>query len=183
MNFMRYFNENDVQSFKKSIVIENFSLSQKSAYQSFDVFLSHSSKDKDILPSVINFLSQYGVNVYIDKSDEELPDKTSAETGEILKNRIHESKKFIVLVSQNSKESKWIPWELGIADEKKKIKNVAILPSVQRNSSTNWPEQEYLGIYPRIVKATFTGQQSPVWMVLDHHSNRGTELGEWLKQV
>jgi len=179
---MRYFNESDGQMFKKSIILESYSFEKRASNQSFDVFLSHSSKDKGILPSIINFLSQYGVNVYIDKSDKELPKETSAETGEILKNRIREAKKFIVLVSQNSKDSKWIPWELGIADVKRQIENMAILPTVQNNSAPVWPKQEYLGLYPRIVLHNFTGHTTPVWMVLDHHSKTGVELGVWLKQ-
>lgn len=134
------------------------------------------------MPSVINFLSQYGVNVYIDITDDELPPKPSAETGIMLKNRIYQAGKFIVLVSQNSKDSKWIPWELGIADEKKKINNIALLPYVQSSTNPTWPEQEYLGLYPRIVNHTFIGQTSPVWMVLNHHKNSGDELGRWLRQ-
>lgn len=177
---MRYFNQTDMQNFKKSLIIENYNISKRTANKAFDVFLSHSSEDKAILPSVINFLSQYGVNVYIDIADDELPKRPSSETGEMLKNRIYEARKFIVLVTQNSKDSKWIPWELGIADEKKKIKNVALLPFVQ-TSGQIWPEQEYLGLYPRIVYDTFRGQTLPVWMVLDHHNNRGTELSLWLK--
>ena len=179
---MRYFNASDVQTFNKTVILENYTIEKKASYQSFDVFLSHSSKDKEVLPSVINFLSQYGVNVYIDKTDKELPRNTSPETGDILKKRIQESKKFIVLVSPNSKDSKWIPWELGIADEKKKIRNVALFPNVQNASMPSWPEQEYLGLYPRIVLENFKGQSTPVWMVLDHHASTGTELSEWLKR-
>ncbi len=179
---MRYFNQSDGKGLNKSIIIENYLLAQKASYQSFDVFLSHSSKDKDILPSVINFLSGYGVNVYIDKTDEELPRITSPETGEILKNRIQEARKFIVLVSESSRHSKWMPWELGIADEKKKISNIALLPAVQDSSFPDWPQQEYLGLYPRIVYSNFKGQQQSVWMVLNHHENTGTELNEWLKE-
>lgn len=179
---MRYFNENDVKKYDKTLIMESYTFEKKASYQSFDVFLSHSSKDKYELPSVINFLTEYGVNVYIDKSDKELPKKTSPETGEILKNRISESKKFIILVSPNSKESKWIPWELGLADVKKKIENIALLPIVQTHSNSNWAEQEYLGLYPRIVFEKFKGEQNPVWMVLNHHLNSGIELGKWLKK-
>lgn len=179
---MRYFNQSDVQTFKKSIIIENYTFDKKASYQAFDVFLSHSSKDKDILPSVISFLSEYGVNVYIDKSDNELPQNISPETGKILKNRIQEARKFIVLISENSRYSKWIPWELGIADEKKKMKNIALLPTVESGFLPDWPQQEYLGLYPRIVYSNFKGQNKVVWMVLNHHQNTGTELSEWLNQ-
>lgn len=180
MNLMRYFNQIDVQSFRKSLILENFSINKRS-YQTFDVFLSYSSKDKDILPSAINFLSQYHVNVYIDIADEALPEKPSPETGKMLKNRICEARKFIVLISENSKDSKWIPWELGIADEKKKINNIALLPTTQDGLLKSWPEQEYLGLYERIVYGNLKGYTSPVWMVYDHHTNTATELGLWLK--
>lgn len=179
---MRYFNQSDVQNFRKSIILEHYSINKRKMNQVFDVFLSHSSQDESILPSVINFLSGYGVNVYIDIADEKLPQRPTEETGQMLKQRIYQSRKFIVLVTQNSKDSKWIPWELGIADEKKKIENVALLPYVQNSSMQVWPEQEYLGLYPRIVLNTLSGNTSPEWMVLHHHRNSGTELGKWLKR-
>lgn len=175
---MKYFDDSDVRKFSKQIILENYSIEKRKSYDRFDVFLSHSTKDKAKLPSIINFLSNYNVNVYIDKSDEDLPKKTSPETGEKIKRRIYEARKFIVLVSENSKESKWIPWELGIADEKKKIENVALLPIVQNALTENWQEQEYLGLYHRIV---FRKNKS-VWVVLDHHKNNEIELSEWLKR-
>ncbi len=176
---MGYFNARDVEFYKKSIVLEKYKLEKKATYQSFDVFLSHSSQDRDILPSIINFFNQYNTNLYIDKADDELPRKTSPATGEILKSRIQECNKFIVLVTQNSKDSKWIPWELGVADEKKTTKNVALLPVIKTEVS-DWPEQEYLGLYPRITYETFKGRNSPEWMVLDQHFNNGIELEKWL---
>ena len=181
---MQYFSSAaaDIQTFSRGILTEDYLLEKRAATQSFDVFLSHSSADASALPKVIGFLKQYGVNVYIDKTDKELPKRTSAETGVKLKERIAQCKKFVVLVTANSKNSKWIPWELGIADEKKKLANVALLPDVPNQTDAEWTEQEYLGLYPRIVKENFTGQTTAVWMVLDHHSNRGTELGQWLKR-
>ncbi len=38
--------------------------------------------------------------------------------------------KMVVLVSANTKESRWIPWELGLGDEAIKISNVALFPVV-----------------------------------------------------
>lgn len=181
---MKYYSSaaSDMQSLSKGVVIEQHEFEKRAAVASTDVFLSHSSADRTVLPNVIGFLKQYNVNVYIDKGDKELPQKTSMQTGVKLKERITQCRKFIVLVTTNSKNSRWIPWELGIADEKKKIPNVALLPDVLSSTTVDWPEQEYLGLYPRIVLENFTGQQKPVWMVLDHHVNRGVELGEWLKR-
>lgn len=144
--------------------------------------MAHSSADEKTLPLAIGLLEKHGAKVYVDKIDHELPKKTSAETGVKLKERITQCPKFIVYVTANSKDSRWVPWELGIADEKKKLANVALLPDVGNQNNVDWPEQEYLGLYPRIVLATFDGQNKPVWMVLDHHTKRGIELSVWLKR-
>ena len=111
---MRYFNSNDVKILNEStvktagaaVILEDALFTKKASYQKCDVFLSHSSKDKDDLPAVIEFLKRFGVKAYVDKADDDLPKKTTSETGKIIKNRIAECKKFIVLVSDNSKESK-----------------------------------------------------------------------------
>jgi len=184
---MRYFNEQDSYKYKRlneNISLEIFSINNKytTASTTYDVFLSHSSDDKYHLPAIINFLEKFGANVYIDKADDELPVKTSSETGRKLKERIDECSKFIVLVSKNSKDSKWIPWELGVADEKKTLKNIALLPIVQTSLPVSWPTQEYFGLYPRIVFYNFNTNPSPEWMVFDHNNNSGTPLKEWFKK-
>lgn len=181
---MKYFSStaNENQNLSRGVIVEAHDFARRASRSSADVFLSHSSLDTDVLPKAIGFLEAHGAKVYIDKTDKELPKKTSAETGVKLKERISQCPKFIVLVTANSKNSRWIPWELGIADEKKKLPNVALLPDVGNQANADWPEQEYLGLYPRIVLTTFKGQSEPVWMVLDHHNNSGTELGAWLRQ-
>jgi hypothetical protein len=181
---MKYFSSTtaEFQNLGKGVLVEGHYFEKRAGASGLVVFLSHSSTDKEALPQVIGFLENFGAKVYIDKTDKELPKKTSAETGVKLKDRISQCNKFVVLVTANSKNSRWIPWELGIADEKKKLPNVAILPDVGNQSNAEWSEQEYLGLYPRIVNATFSGHPNPVWMVLDHQNNTGTELGEWLKR-
>ena len=182
---MRYFSStaSDIQNFSKGVLVENFDFEKRVSSSSLDVFLSHSSLDKDALPKAIGFLTQFGVNVYIDKIDKELPLKTSAETGRKLKERITQCRKFIVLVTANSRNSRWIPWELGVADEKKKLPNVALLPDVGNQSNAEWSEQEYLGLYPRIVFGAHVSYSNAIWMVFEHHANTGTELGQWLKRA
>jgi hypothetical protein len=45
--------------------------------------------------------------------DEGMSDVVSGETAKKLKERIKEQKKFLVLFTHNSKDSRWVPWELG----------------------------------------------------------------------
>ena len=181
---MKYFSStaSEIQNLSKGVLVEDHRFEMRASVSTADVFLSHSSADKDVLPKAIGFLKKHGARVYIDKADKELPQKPSVETGVKLKKRIYQCPKFIVLVTANSKTSRWIPWELGIADEKKGLPNVALLPDVGNQANAEWPEQEYLGLYPRIVLNTFKGQSIPVWMVFNHHNNSGIELGEWLKR-
>jgi hypothetical protein len=145
-------------------------------------FLSHSSKDKEILPGVIRILRNHGADVYVDKKDATLPPYTNRETASKLRTRISASKKFVLLASSNIKASRWVPWELGLADGYKSTRNVALFPSVDQQTEYKWTEQEYLGIYDRIVWGDLKGHTKRVWMVLNQDANTATELSAWLGQ-
>ena len=145
------------------------------------VFLSHSSNDKDELGSIIAFLKRYGAKVYIDKDDKELPPITNHKTAEILKERIEKIPKFVVYVTKNTKDSTWIPWELGIADGIRKFKNIALLPVAEYADDTEWFGQEYLGLYQKIIFGKIKGSQKEDWIVFNPEDNPGVYLNEWLK--
>lgn len=129
----------------------------------------------------VRLLTGHGAKVYIDKKDPALPPYTSKDTAIGLKNRIQQSRKFVLLASKNSKDSRWVPWELGIADQAKGLGRVAILPTVETQTDVTWSSWEYLGLYDRIVWGDLQGQQKRVWMVLDERKNTATELSTWLK--
>ncbi len=100
------------------------------------IFLSHSSKDAELLPGVITILENHGGYVYVDKKDSRLPDSVTSKTAEILRDTIRQCKKMVVLVSSNTKESRWIPWELGLGDAVKTHMNVALFPIVEKSYET-----------------------------------------------
>jgi hypothetical protein len=162
---------------------ESNSIIAKSVHQDYkNVFLSHSSKDKEHLPHVINFLENNGGSVYIDKLDQSLPNTTNHETAVKLKERIVKINKFVLFATENSKDSKWMPWELGIADGIKKYYDIAILPSAENMWEENWAEQEYLGIYKKIIWGSIKDGHGEDWIVKDFYKNSATYLKEWLKQ-
>jgi hypothetical protein len=144
-------------------------------------FLSHSSKDVDLLPGVIAILEGHGAFVYVDKKDESLPPTTSRETATILRGRVRQCRKFLLLTTVNSKDSRWMPWELGLADGYKSPTNAAIFPSVDTAGDYAWAEREYLGIYDRVVHGSLQGYPSPVFMVYNQEKRVATELSAWLK--
>lgn len=165
-------------------VTEQASVVRKAEAQSSSgaTFLSHSSKDSDLLPGVIALLERHGAVVYVDKKDESLPPYTNRETAIKLRERIKISRKFILLTTKNSKDSRWVPWELGLSDGFKSSQNVAILPSVDKATETSWTNTEYLGIYNRIVYGNLQGHSGTVFMVWDQDRNEATELSAWLKR-
>lgn len=145
-------------------------------------FLSHSTKDSAILPEVIKLLEDHGASVYVDKKDPALPPITSRVTASTLRDRLRQSRKFILLTSPNSKDSRWMPWELGLADGYRSPQNVAILPTPETAQERAWSEQEYLGIYDRIVYGALQGQAKEVYMVWNQEENSAIELSAWLRR-
>jgi len=143
-------------------------------------FLSHSSRDDDVMPAVVRILEGHGASVYLDKKDGDLLSKSPKDIAETLRNRIVNCKKFVVFASVSIRDSKWVPWELGLADGYKKPKNVCLFPAPESASEYRWTEQEYLGIYDRIVWGTFKQKDRPEWMVWNHKENTATALREWL---
>lgn len=144
-------------------------------------FLSHSSKDDELVDGAIRILTNHGATVYIDKIDPTMPPYTSDETAAKLKTRVKQSKKFVLLASENSKESRWVPWELGIADGYKGLANIALFPAVEDPQHTTWTSWEYLGLYRKIAWGTIEGHDKPGWKVSDVRAKTAIWLGEWLK--
>lgn len=102
----------------KLTVTEQATLRKSLASRSLSgaTFLSHSSKDDDLVVGAMRVLEGHGATVYADEVDPAMPPYTNEETANLLKQRIQQTRKFVLLASANSKESKWVPWELGIAD-------------------------------------------------------------------
>ena len=145
-----------------------------------NVFLSHSSKDAEFLPAVVRILEAHGASVYVDLEDGSLPEEPSGETAAILRAAINGCSRLVVFVTTNSKDSKWIPWELGVGDGEKGPHRVALFPAAQQTRDQKWANQEYLGLYGRIVWGPFKGKTESEWMVHNHHQNTADPLRYWL---
>ncbi len=128
----------------------NESKQENKYYATVTVFLSHSHDDidNDYVKKVIVLLRRVGVRVYIDSQDSSMPPFTNAETATRIKQAIKDNKKFVLLATNSSINSKWCNWELGFGDAYKYISNIALFPLTE--SSGLWDGTEYLRIYPRI---------------------------------
>lgn len=176
-NFITYDNLREIGS--KG---DRYALLEKSKQiQGKNVFLSHSSKDHDLIPGVIQILQGHGGRVYVDENDPAFEMLDFTETAERLRNAINYCGKFVLFVTPKTKDSKWIPWELGLGDGKNRNNNVVLFPSAETVSEQSWSEQEYLGLYRRIIWGNYEGQK-PEWLVLDYHKNNAVRLQDWITE-
>lgn len=180
---IRHITKSELRNFARKLNINEQASLRKSASSrtlSDATFLSHSSKDDDLVVGAIRVLEGHGARVYVDEIDPEMPPYTTEETAGLLKNRIRQTKRFVLLASKNSKDSRWVPWELGVADGYKGLPKIALFPASDGSDEQAWASWEYLGLYRRIVWGDLQGHQERVWMVLDEKRNTATELREWL---
>jgi hypothetical protein len=117
----------------------------------FDIFLSHSFSDQKLILGIWLSLEDMGYKVYVDWiHDRQLSRETvNKETASVLRQRMWNCKSLFFATTANSSSSKWMPWELGFKDGHNR--RAAILP-VAQNHTSNFTGQEYLAIYPYVVK-------------------------------
>ncbi len=164
----------------RSVILEK-AASKTASYRAKDTFLSHSSKDAEFLPAVINLLEKNGASVYCDLDDKRMPAVPNPDTAKIIKDQIRNSQRLVLFVTENSKDSRWVPWELGIGDTILGPSDVALFPAAENSQSQIWAKQEYLGIYRHIVWGKLQGYADDLWMVFDYHSNQAVRLEDWCK--
>ncbi|HFE9762327.1 TPA: toll/interleukin-1 receptor domain-containing protein [Acinetobacter baumannii] len=126
------------------------SIKDQNSQNSYDVFLSHSVKDAKIVLGVKNWLEENGMKVYVDWIDDKQLDRShvTSSTAEVLRTRMRQSSALLYIATDNSSQSKWMPWELGFFDGYS-VGKVAILP-ILSSENDSFYGQEYLGLYPSV---------------------------------
>ena len=146
----------------------------------YDVFLSHSYQDADVILGVKAIIESLGLTVYVDWVDDGGLDrsKVTVKTAEILRVRMRQSSSMVYVHSAQSPDSKWMPWELGYFDGFRSA--VAILPIAQ-TTEESFAGQEYLGLYSYI-----DGSGAMLWVNrgsaperLFHGTTGYKQFGEW----
>ena len=87
--------------------------------EKFDVFISHNSQDEEKIVRFYKKLNKEGYVVYIDWVNDKFDLKRqwcNASTAQVIKQRIKQSKVFVIFLSESTLNSQWCPWELGYAD-------------------------------------------------------------------
>lgn len=87
--------------------------------KAFDVFLSHSSLDREVIIQFYKKLNLLKLHVYIDWVNDKHPlqrNLTNENTAKSILQRLRKSKVLICYISEASIKSQWTPWEVGYFD-------------------------------------------------------------------
>lgn len=116
----------------------------------FDVFLSHSFRDKELVLGIKRILERSKQTVYVDWIDDPLLDRrhVTLATANRLRDRMQACDSLIYAATSHAENSKWMPWELGYFDGRKGPEAVAVM-KLPRYAGEN-VGQEYLDLYPQV---------------------------------
>jgi len=173
--------QKDVQkSFSKidsQIIIE--SASEFNRFKSYDVFLSHSAKDSELILGIKGLIEDLGYDVFVDGIDDPELDRNnvSSKTAKKLRDIMNSSKSLFFVTTDNADSSKWMPWECGYFDGIKE--KVAIVPIKKTSYNNEYAGQEYLGLYPYIVKQKSKQGNETLWVHLNR--DKYTSYNNWVK--
>lgn len=115
--------------------------------KTYDIFLSHSSIDRELVISIAHELNDYHCHVYIDwLSDREdlARPKVNDDVPAVLVERMRASRVFVLVLTKNSVVSSWVKWEIEFfAEIGKRIVILGIGENIDE-----WPE--FVRPYPII---------------------------------
>lgn len=162
--------------YQGTAVTESFT--RFAANKKYDLFISHSFNDRELVAGLYHLFNKAGYDVYIDWIDDKQLNRhyVTSETANLIKNRIRASLGTAYISTENSTSSKWCPWELGVADGMKG--KVCILPVMNHS----YRGQEYLGLYPYLEYEKIQGKDKYDFWVYDQvDTNKYIILSSWLQ--
>lgn len=136
-----------------------------STTKTYDIFLSHSIRDAELILGMKGIFEDLGYSVYVDWIDDPQLDRTKVTpaTADKLRQRMNSSKSLFYVTTANSDASRWMPWECGYFDGKKE--KVAIAPIQKSSSDNSFSGQEYLGLYPYVLKHPNSSNKDNLWVM------------------
>lgn len=105
-------------------LFESFGLRKEANLNRLCVFISHSSKDKPFARSVARALIGMGVDIYFDERDQKLQQSVAASNDEkiveCIEDGLDKCSHLLGLITNNSKDSWWVSYEIGGATGRRK---------------------------------------------------------------
>lgn len=125
------------------------------------VFISHKKEDEEAAISIGAYLTDIvGVNIYLDTKDCILKEAVSIDNDKLIVESIKRglvcSSDLLCLISDKTRLSWWVPYEIGFADKQEiditvlKLKNIEDIPSYLKNKKTILNIEDFLQYISRL---------------------------------
>lgn len=142
----------------------------------YDIFLSHSSNDNELIAGLKLLLQDMGYSIYVDWNDSALnPNHVTPKTADVLRKRMAQCRSLIYAFSENASNSKWMPWELGYFDALKNSR-VAVLP-IRQDVYKVYSGSEYVGLYYHVQVDKTQGGIDAIWV---HNGEKYVNYKNWI---
>lgn len=79
------------------------------------VFISHQKKDSDVADVVAEYLLNAGIDIYFDQFDKSIDRSKPQSIVTAIQRGIENCSHMLIIFSQNTFGSMWVPWEIGYA--------------------------------------------------------------------
>lgn len=109
------------------------------------IFISHKQEDSEMADMICKRLNQLGAQAYLDLLDVEICNK-GKELTEHIKKRLNDCSDILVVISNKTEESWWVPFEIGMAAQKDFPVVSYLIDNVQL--------PDYLEYWPRLKKVS-----------------------------
>ncbi len=143
-----------------------------------NVFLSHASLDSNkLLRGVLRVLKGHGAVTYADVLDPVAKQLDADGFGAFFVDAIADCGRLVALTTSNSRRSRWVPWELGLAHGLHGRERTAVWPVVEPGAGQASVADEYHNVYPTVQWS----RRLEKWIVFDPVDSRHWSLRAWLE--
>lgn len=163
-------NEKVKNNSSPEILMQRLYVDELEKLKEYDLFLSHNSQDEGRIVEIYKALNAIGLVAYIDWVNDKYDLKRqwcNASTAQVIKERIRQSKVFVIYLSEKTLSSQWCPWELGYADALGK--NIC----VYEDKDISKPIPQFYSVYPRLCMDT------DCWII---DGERKVMFENWIKE-
>lgn len=101
------------------ILMKRLRIDRLERLKKFDMFISHNSLNEEDVAQFYKALNNRGMVAYVDWVNDKFDLKRqwcNATTAEIIKERIKQSRFFVIYATENVLQSQWCSWEIGYAE-------------------------------------------------------------------
>lgn len=122
---------------------------QRQSRKRYDIFLSQTIRDAEIVLGVYDYLEQQGYTAFCDWIESSESDRSAVTPANAaaVREAMRMSDTMLFLDTQGAVQSRWMCWELGWFDAANG--RVAILPVASENTDYYYG-REFLGLYPYV---------------------------------